>query len=276
MKKNILIGVFIIVLAVFGYVFWKNKTEKINTPVPVNYENLPLVGTSTVTGFYPNSSEPIFEYLTDTSAILNGVAFLKGSGVVSAWFEYGTDPKLSNASKTELILLHFNVVATTKNPYPIVTEKFSAKIEGLLPNTIYYYRAFIKDSEGHIINDKREEYQFYFFTTKADTTGQAPIVRSLLVGDDYSFDVENLITQILLKGEFMGNNLPTETWFEYGKTKDLGLSTAHNNQTINIGVFSDKIPKLAPGIYYYFRAVAKNSSGISYGDIIERHLTVPE
>lgn len=61
-------------------------------------------------------------------------------------------------------------------------------------------------------------------------------------------------------------NSATSVWFEYGPTYSLGSSTGSRNGYV--GGFQEGISGLQPNTIYYFRAVARNASGISYGNIV--------
>ena len=58
--------------------------------------------------------------------------------------------------------------------------------------------------------------------------------------------------------------LPTEARFEWGMTNDYGMQTPWQPATIGVQ-FSVTIRDLNSGQTYHFRAVGKNSLGISYG-----------
>jgi hypothetical protein len=67
---------------------------------------------------------------------------------------------------------------------------------------------------------------------------------------------------------FASGNLSSSAWFEWGTNSSLGNKT----QTINVGVLSvvkhsDFITGLTNGQTYYYRVVAQNSYGMSYGAV---------
>ena len=73
--------------------------------------------------------------ITTSSATLNGT--VGGNSFYStAWFEYGTNTNLG--------------YTTSQNSYNSVFSNYSSPISGLLPNTIYYFRAVAQSSQGII------------------------------------------------------------------------------------------------------------------------------
>src|SRR3989344_747985 len=73
--------------------------------------------------------------ITTFSATLNGT--VGGNSFYStAWFEYGTNTNLG--------------YTTSQNSYNSVFSNYSSPISGLLPNTIYYFRAVAQSSQGII------------------------------------------------------------------------------------------------------------------------------
>jgi hypothetical protein len=80
------------------------------------------------------------------------------------------------------------------------------------------------------------------------------------------------ITQLgaILNGSVTPNGASTTSWFEWGKTTTLGNSTPTHfegsGSTAN--VMTATLLNLTPSTTYYFRAVAQNSQGTTYGDIL--------
>ena len=65
------------------------------------------------------------------------------------------------------------------------------------------------------------------------------------------------------------SNVNTTAWFEWGPTALLGSRTnSASVGSMNSAVYSDSVFNLVPGVRYYYRAVAHNSGGTSYGSIM--------
>ena len=60
-------------------------------------------------------------------------------------------------------------------------------------------------------------------------------------------------------------------WFEYGETKDLGNTSIPNNANLQYGTknIMHTINFKANSNKIYYRVVASNKNGISYGNILE-------
>jgi len=63
----------------------------------------------------------------------------------------------------------------------------------------------------------------------------------------------------------LGGDSKTDVWFEYGPTSNFGYQTL--KQTMyQTGFYCISVSNLSPCTTYYYRAVAQNSGGISYGE----------
>ena len=73
-------------------------------------------------------------------------------------------------------------------------------------------------------------------------------------------------TSATLRGEItnMGGYSEIEAWFDYGTTSSFGIATSIKKFEEE-GNISQDLSDLSACTLYYFRAVAKNDSGISYG-----------
>jgi len=94
-------------------------------------------------------------------------------------------------------------------------------------------------------------------------TGQAPLVNT----KNSNYASQN---SSVLYGEVNPNNGLTTAWFEYGTTYSLGSRTS--DYQVGSGnyyqQYSSPVSGLAYGTTYYFRAVAQNQWGTSYGQIL--------
>ncbi len=81
--------------------------------------------------------------------------------------------------------------------------------------------------------------------------------------------VSNNSGTITLSGVVTPNNSMTTAWFEYGPTTSFGYITP--SQTLSASSYSSNysytLANLPPNTTYYYRAVASNSGGISYGSV---------
>ena len=74
-------------------------------------------------------------------------------------------------------------------------------------------------------------------------------------------------TQATLVGEITddGGAPNLNVWFQYGKTTSYGYETVHASK-YGVGLFCATVYSLDPCTTYYYRAVAQNSAGLSYGN----------
>jgi len=61
-----------------------------------------------------------------------------------------------------------------------------------------------------------------------------------------------------------GGDPNLEVWFQYGLSSNYGYETPHQSK-YGTGLFCANISGLSPNTTYHYRAVARNSGGISYG-----------
>ncbi|MDI6603178.1 MAG: fibronectin type III domain-containing protein [Patescibacteria group bacterium] len=74
-------------------------------------------------------------------------------------------------------------------------------------------------------------------------------------------------TTVTFVGEVtdMGGDITVSSWFEYGPTTNYGQTTSEKILTQQ-GIYCITVSNLSPCTTYHYRAVAKNSAGISYGE----------
>jgi hypothetical protein len=187
--------------------------------------------------------------ITPTNASFNGFVDT-GGAAASAWFEYGTD--LNFGESTTLDAFNWN------GGY---SGDYSTNISGLTADTTYYFRAVAQNSTGRVYGN------VVSFTTDLSTDGNnnldspTAITTSGTVLTDNAAQFNALI--------LTGNAEKTDSWFEWGATPNLGNQTATTPLSGSPAIrHTNTITGLAPGTTYYFRAVAQNSFGQSYGDIL--------
>jgi hypothetical protein len=75
------------------------------------------------------------------------------------------------------------------------------------------------------------------------------------------------VSQATLNGQIVDDGgLVCSAYFEWGSTTDYGFKTPSTGGLITGSTFAATIYNLTEGVLYHFRAVAKNSIGISYGN----------
>ena len=203
-----------------------------------------------------NQNDPSVETLTPTnidqdSATLRGNLLDDGNDSNDVYFEWGTSS--GNLSRT------LNV-GTRSN-----TGTFSKTLSGLSDNTRYYYRACAENSSGTDCGDIesfRTDSDTYDYCDYADcdNSNDRPNVTTL---NAYSIGS----TTAVVDGYFTSNGCSTTTYFEYGRTNNLGSTTASVNRGNNSGSMAYGFTSLAPNTTYYYRAVASNCEGTTRGAI---------
>ncbi|MDO8603871.1 MAG: hypothetical protein Q7K40_00430 [bacterium] len=208
----------------------------------------------TTTGQSYNYTQPYVTTNAATSilqntAMLNGYVY-SGYSNINTWFEWGTSYSLGN---------------TTSSAYNYGTSgaSFNTQLSGLNSNTTYYFRAVAQGTNGLV----------YGSTLSFTTTGQMYVPLPIYYG------VAPTATT-LLATELTGNTAKlnglvattnsqaSSAWYEWGTTGSLGYKT----QVVNVGALpvvkhSDFLTGLVNGQTYYYRIVAQNSSGTSYGTV---------
>ena len=155
------------------------------------------------------------------------------------YFEYGTTtaygsrtPEASAGSGSEFV-------------------KVEAPLAGLALGTSYHYRLVATNSRGTTIGEGKE----------FETLGGKPVV---FTGPIYTLGYSN----VTLKGSVYGKGETTQFYFEYGTTEAYGQRTAEH-EIAGTGYEEEKeaVSGLTPGTRYYYRIVASNSYGTSYGAV---------
>lgn len=198
--------------------------------------------------------------ITASSATLNG-SFNTDSAPTSVWFEYGTNPSLTN-------------------PLSVSAYRSGSKYDGslfvtvlkLFPNTTYYFRAVAQNADGRTYGN------VYSFTTNSlypyNSVNYVYVNNSnissppfYIVTEPASF-IGNTSVELNALIHNKANN-PSNAWFEWGTTISLGNRTI----TTSVGAFSSVrhvniMTGLLPGTTYYFRASAENYSSRVNGSIL--------
>jgi len=174
------------------------------------------------------------------SAKLNGHLDAAGASSCQVWFVYDTSSHADIGDYAH----------STSKIQKGSASSFSSTISGLSVNTTYHFRAVAENDAGTAVGDD------VTFTTH------------IILPSVSTIDAENVTSNsATLRGvmEDMGGVNQCQIWFEYGETTSYGHST-ENFSIGSEGNFNVDISSLMPGTKYHFRAVAKNSEGIAYGD----------
>lgn len=167
-----------------------------------------------------------------TSATFNGVLNSMGtSGLVTAWFEYGTDSTLGNATAQQSL---------------DSLRSFSYNINGLQPGTTYYYRtaAF---ANGANVYGQQSIFQ---------TTASSPVSLYTNPASSISSNTATLNANV----GWLGNIRSLNIYFNYGTGTQMG-STTMSQALTSPGTVSFQLTNLSPGTNYVFQAVGETPDG---------------
>ncbi len=175
------------------------------------------------------------------SAQLNGYVNPQGTTDTSRWFEWGQN----SSSLTN---------STTKIGQGTNSGNFSDTVSGLSSNNTYYYRAIAKNSEGTVYGG--------ILSFSISGTNERPFVSTN--------NATNITSNSAMLNCYVNpnGNSNTTRWFEYGTTQNFGNRTntlTHGTVASNI---SETVFNFANNTKYYFRCVAQNTNGTSYGNVL--------
>lgn len=127
-----------------------------------------------------------------------------------------------------------------------------------------------------------EDSVYAIEVTTTATPTVTPVLQSpTVITGDATFDYSSYF--LTLTGTVNAHNLPTTAWFEYGTDSGAysGTSTTQSingtrDTSVSISVEISYLPPTGSGtFYYYYRIVAENEIGISYGEEKSIGLTTP-
>jgi len=201
---------------------------------------------NTPSGAAPTVSTYSASSISQNSATLNG-SVNPNNSYTYVWFEYGTSQSLGYT-------VGYQSVGSGNSSVNV-----SYSLANLQPNTTYYYRMVGQNSYGTTYGN------ILSFTTSGSViiNGMAPTVTTLQATYIYQ-------NSALLNGLVNPHSALTNAWFEWGTTPSLGRTTilqpmGAGNNNYN---YSYALSGLVSNTTYYYRAVAQNSYGTTYGNIL--------
>lgn len=202
-------------------------------PANVLAEELPSVRTNSAS------------YIEGTTAVLRGYVNPRDTHDTVVWFEWGK----------EIPLRHSTVkINQGSQSQTVVFPIFNLEI-----NTRYFYRIVAQNSVGIVYGSVQ--------TFKTDR-----VEASVSKGHPIVITEEAVIhgggSVVSLNGYVDTKGVRTRVWFQWGFTQDLGLTTDRSEEIRASGSFTESLTGLTPGTLYYYRAVASNDNGTSFGTIL--------
>lgn len=183
-------------------------------------------------------------FLTEKSAQLNGRVNPSGTNDTYQWFEWGIAGRTETYETTHQRMWVGVVLADT-----------STTINGLAPNTQYFYRQVAQNGHGKITG-----------ATAYFTTNHLPSITPAVILVE-THDATNVTeTSAVVNGYVSPHNDKTaRSWFEWGLTSAFGDQTSANYTGGNSISTQATITGLQRGAVYYFRAVGDGTAGRIYG-----------
>ena len=275
MNKNIaLIGGGVLLLVIGGFIVLsvKNVTPPASdvTPSSVTPPGAPTVDstqtrttvtTNTTTITRPQAGTPSVTTNaggapTNTTVVVTGTVNPNGA-FTTYWYEYGKSADLGNKTQSKSQAIGSGYMSIPSPGY----------ITGLTKDTTYYFRLVAENSYGRVTG---AQFSFQTSENSPPPVGSAPTTKSVAANS-----VAN--TTADLSGEVTPNSAPTDYWFEFGESKDLGNTTAIKSAgagTAKVSVTA-LLSDLKPATTYYFRLNAQNLFGTVSGTILTFKTTGP-
>lgn len=184
---------------------------------------------------------------SDTTAIVNGNVNPRGA-FTTYWYEYGSTASLGNKTNNQIVGSGF------------VSISAPGYITGLSKSSPYYFRLVALNQYGTVAGNT---HSFNTTTGNPAPVGNAPTVRSV-AASGVSRTTANI------NGEVAPNKAGTQYWFEYGKTTELGNTSAFSSAGDGSAKTSVSVSlsDLDPLTTYYFRINAQNQFGTVNGSIL--------
>lgn len=253
MDKNWIIGLIVLFLVVVGggLVYSMNRSAPVaqnatSTPQIIQNDNVANVN------ILPQATSPIAVTSSTvspsaTTVIVSGSVSPRGA-FTNYWYEYGKTSDLGIKTANQTMGSGF------------VSIQAPAYITELSKNTTYYFKLVAENQYGKVAGN-----QYTFRTTESTPppVGSAPSVKTV-TANGISKTTANI------NGEITVNKSETQYWFEYGKTAQLGNTSAFFSaaNTGDKSLVSISLSNLDPSTGYYFRINAQNRFGTINGSIL--------
>lgn len=257
-KTTAVIVVIVFVIVIIGVVLYANRSDvgiptDTTSTIPVtDITSDTNTNTTTVTTVTTQAESPVVStnskvFPTDTTVVVNGNVNPKGA-FTSYWYEYGLSSNLGSKTSNQTVGSGFVLISAP------------GYITGLSKNTLYYFRLVGQNQYGKVSG-----VVYTFKTTEGVPTpvGSVPTVKTITASNISR-------TTVNLNGEIAPNKTETQYWFEYGKTTELGNTSAFSsvgNGNVKTPV-SISLSGLEPLTIYYFRLNAQNQFGTINGSIL--------
>lgn len=244
-------GIVAVVIIIGGLVFYGTSTTIPSSTTATSTSDV-VTNTGQTTTPNPTPGAPIAStnstsFPTETTMVVSGTVIPNGA-FTNYWYEFGKTESFGSKTSSQTVGSGYTTI-----PAP-------AYITGLTKDTTYFFRLVASNQYGTVTGS-----QYTFQTTHGvePPVGSAPGVKTL-TATGISRNTANI------NGEVTPNKAATQDWFEYGKTPNLGNTTAF----VSVGDGSVKVPAsisltdLEPATTYYFRLNAQNKFGTINGAIL--------
>ncbi len=193
--------------------------------------------------------------ITSSSATLNGLVNrnnLYNTYNLNTWFEYGTNTNFG--------------FATVKSISNFGYANYTANVSGLSANTIYYFRAVAQNPQGIVYGNTNSFRTSFTSAINVSAENDYSLIPTIVTNPATSVSSRSAQLNSLITNP---ENDFANSWFEWGKTANLGNKTVVTSIGTLPSVFhADTLRRLSPGTTYYFRAVTENSLWRSIGPIL--------
>ena len=267
-KTAVIVAGIVVVIAIIIVGMLLSKQQKANTPVEnttiinpnpdttgstnggntnnngvTNTNNNTVVGTAGV----PVISTSSTVYVTETTATINGSINPEGA-ISTYWFEYGLTSGLGTKTSSQIVGSGFTTISTP------------GYLTGLTKDSTYSFRLVAQSQFGKVVSSI-----FTFKTAPGNPAlvGGIPTAKTAAAGNVTRTTAD-------LNGSVIPNKTETKYWFEYGKTANLGNTTAMfsaGNGSAKTAALAS-VSNLESVTTYYFRLNAQNQFGTVNGSIL--------